>query len=70
MKGKDSQPLWADKLPRHSKPIPHIKWGDLEANMPKPLFKKFGKWMRGQTSLLCDDGQLGVYTWDFDRWIR
>jgi len=61
---------WIDKLTRHEEPCGHIRWDDIEKHAPPDELKSLSKWMNGQTMLGCDDGTGGVYTWDFDRWVR
>jgi hypothetical protein len=61
---------WVDKLTRHEEPERHIAWKDIEEHAPKKEFADFCSFMRGQTMLVRDDGDGGVYTWDFDRWVR
>ncbi len=44
---------------------PIITWQELEAVMGKREFKKFMKWIGGQTVV-----QEGVYQWDLDRYLK
>lgn len=44
---------------------PCYPWEQIEFTLPKREYKQFCKWMSGQT---CPIG--GVYTWDFDRWMK
>ncbi|MFA5049140.1 MAG: hypothetical protein WC516_09005 [Patescibacteria group bacterium] len=30
----------------------------------------FYQWLRCQTYLLMDNGKAGIYSWDYERWIR
>ncbi len=30
----------------------------------------FYKWMRGQTMMMLKGGESGIYTWDYERWLR
>ncbi|MCH8057582.1 MAG: hypothetical protein IIB78_06925 [Proteobacteria bacterium] len=32
--------------------------------------KTFYEWFCGQTGLLAKDGSLGVYVWDYERWLE
>ena len=62
---------WIDKLTRHVGECPsHIRWDDIEKHAPPEDLKKLEQWMEGQTMMVCDDGVGGVYTWDFDKWVR
>ena len=30
----------------------------------------FSEWYSGQTGLMMEDGKMGIYTSDYERWIR
>ena len=61
---------WHEKLTRHEKPVSHIAWRDIEQHAPESERNRLDDWMCGQTMLMRDDGDTGIYTWDFDRWLR
>lgn len=58
---------WLDKVVEYEKPIPHIKSLELMKIMPEELKADWNRFITGQTGLLCDDGDFGIYCWDFDR---
>jgi len=60
---------WTNKLTRHEEPISHIAKADIKEHAPPEELKKFNEWLCGQTMLLRSDGDSGIYTWDFDRWV-
>lgn len=33
-------------------------------------YRHFCKWMNGQTSMMLKSGETGVYTWDYERWLK
>jgi len=41
-----------------------IEWEHIEHRMPKRMYKRFCKWMNGQTS-----SPNGVYIWDLERFL-
>ena len=43
---------------------------DIEAELDEERFAAFTAWFEGQTGGIGDDGELLVYTYDFDRWAR
>lgn len=43
-------------------------WAEIEEHMPSPQFKRFDKWMRGQTVAILE-GKKIVYAWDLDRFL-
>lgn len=32
--------------------------------------EKFNKWMTGQTCCVLLSGEIGIYSWDYERWLR
>lgn len=44
---------------------PIIRWEEIEYVLGKRRYKKFCKWMDGQT---CVEG--GVFMWDLDRFLK
>lgn len=32
--------------------------------------ESFCRWMGGQTCAVLDDGSAGIYSWDYERWLR
>lgn len=36
---------------------------------PKEV-KAFGIWFTGQTGLITSEGEYGIYTWDYERWLE
>lgn len=33
-------------------------------------YEIFSKWMRGQTCIVLPDGKVGIYSWDYERWLK
>lgn len=33
-------------------------------------FEDFVRWMRGQTCLMMPNGEAGIYSWDYERWVK
>lgn len=61
---------WLDKVVVEEKPIPHIEQKKLLALMPAELHPAWDHFIMGQTGLHCDNGDFGVYAWDFDRFAE
>lgn len=61
---------WIKQLVTHSDPQPHISVEDLKLHMPGELKADFSAWLVGQTVIQRQDGYIGVYRWDFDRWVE
>ena len=49
--------------------IPNVPNKLLRAVLTKTAYTSLSKFMRGQTGLIRDDGDLGIYLWDFERWL-
>ena len=62
--------LWLDKVEIIKEPIPHIKEKQLMQIMPEYLKPEWERFIFGQTGLMCDDGDFGIYSWDFDRFAN
>lgn len=58
---------WLDKVVVIEKPLPHIPQQELDKIMPPELKDEWEKFIFGQTGLHCDNGDFGVYAWDFER---
>lgn len=52
------------------KDISYINTKYLRAILTKKAYKSLSKFMYGQTGILTDDGQFGIYLWDFEKWMR
>ncbi len=61
---------WREKLTHYTDPAPHFAWREIELHAPPEELEKLDKWMRGQTMTLRDDGDVGIYIWDFERWLN
>lgn len=59
--------LWDTDLDVIEKPYPHIPEGEVLAAMPEELHAEWDKFMRGQTMLVREDGQAGIYPCDLIR---
>ncbi len=51
-------------------PTPNISGKLLKAVLTKKAYKSLNNFMFGQTGLVRDDGNLGIYLWDFERWLK
>ena len=60
---------WWNFIQAEQKPVPHIPEKRIKQFMPEDIYEKYEKWIYGQTGLHCDDGDFGVYSWDFCRFI-
>jgi len=61
---------WDEKLIHHLDPVAHFAWRDIKLHAPPEEFNKLCEWMVGQTMIQRDDGDTGVYVWDFERWLH
>ena len=60
---------WLDQVVVYEEPMPHIKSKELEKIMPEELKEAWDKFINGQTGLHCADGDFGVYSCDFERFV-
>lgn len=60
---------WWKNLVTIEKPIPHIPARHISMVMPEDIKPMWETWIRGQTGLHCEDGDFGVYIWDWERFI-
>jgi len=60
---------WWESLVTIEGPFPHIPRKEIMAAMPKELHEAFGDFMMGQTCLRMDNGDSGIYPWDFERFV-
>ena len=60
---------WWKDLKVIEKPMAHIPEKHIAMVMPEDIKPMWEKWIRGQTGLHCDDGDFGVYIWDFERFV-
>jgi hypothetical protein len=49
--------------------IPYITSQLLKKYHTDAECKAFAKWFYGQTGIITEAGELGVYTWDYERWL-
>lgn len=45
--------------------VSYVPWAEVEEVLGKRRYKKFCKWMNGQTTLM-----EGVYPWDLQRFLK
>jgi hypothetical protein len=50
--------------------IPYVTYNQVALAHTKEDFENFKEWMRGQTGLLLDGDEFGIYVWDYQRWLR
>lgn len=62
---EEVQEHYTDNMVREEGYIACIPWEQIEKKMGKEGFKKFNKWMEGQTAPLG-----GVYSSDLDRYLK
>jgi hypothetical protein len=60
---------WWDGLQIIQDPIPHIPERHILMAMPELIKPLWEDWIRGQTGLHCDDGDFGVYSNDWARFV-
>jgi hypothetical protein len=50
--------------------VPYVTYNQVELAHSKKDFENFKEWMRGQTGLLLEGNEFGIYSWDYERWLR
>ncbi len=50
--------------------LPHIPEKEINKVMPDDIKPMWENWINGQTGLHCDDGDFGVYTSDWYRFVE
>ena len=60
---------WWEDLQVVKEPIPHIPQKHIDMVMPDDVKPMWENWILGQTGLHCDDGDFGVYEWDWKRFV-
>jgi hypothetical protein len=50
--------------------IPYVTYAQIMNAHTEQEFINFTKWMYGQTGLLLSNGDIGIYSWDYERWVR
>lgn len=53
----------------YEEPVPHYRWKDIQETLTDRGKDAFQKWMAGQTGCMSPEGDLGVYKWDYERWL-
>lgn len=48
----------------------YVTFAQIRAYHTREECEYFYKWMRGQTAMLLKSGHTGIYTWDYERWLR
>lgn len=48
----------------------YITYAQVKAYHTSEEYGRFCGWMNGQTAMLLKSGETGVYTWDYERWLR
>jgi len=61
---------WWEKLPIILEPYPHIPEREILGAMPEELKPLWTEFIRGQGAVGMDDGDHGIYPWDFFRFLR
>jgi|GEM_PF-2279028 len=61
---------WWETLPIILEPFPHIPQKEILAAMPEELKAFWEQFMFCKGVLLMDDGDHGIYPWDFFRFLR
>lgn len=68
---KESVVDWWDRVEvvktLEDKYFPHIPEKSILKYMPEEVVSVWSNWINGQTGLVCDDGDFGVYIWDWHR---
>lgn len=60
---------WYNRLEVVEEPYPHIPEGEILAAMPEELHNEWDSFMYGQTTLVREDGQAGIYPCDLIRFV-
>lgn len=48
----------------------YITFAQVEKHHSPEECRVFRKWMGGQTVVGLKNGRSGIYTWDYERWLR
>ena len=66
---KKTTTRWWENIEAVDKPMPHIPEKQILAVMPEDIKPMWENWICGQTCLLCDDMDSGIYKWDWERFV-
>lgn len=55
---------------RSSKGIPYVTIRDVYDDLGEQAARRLEFWMRGQTMALAENGDVMIYAWDYERWLR
>ncbi len=47
-----------------------VTWGLFEKHHTPKDLKAFSEWFSGQTGQVMKDGTMGIYAYDYERWLR
>lgn len=61
---KDYIKIWKDQ------PQLGVTYNQVKAAHTQNEYFNFCKWMSNQTVGTMDDGNAGIYSWDYERWLR
>lgn len=61
---------WADRLIDMCKTTDVIVDEQISLDLPEKYKPEFEKFMRGKTCPILDNGQKGVYSWDFEQYLK
>lgn len=50
--------------------IAYITMEMIKGSHTKREIRNFYKWYGGQTGILCKNEVVGIYTWDYKRWLE
>ncbi len=50
--------------------ISYITYAQVEKYHSPEECRHFCRWMHGQTVMGLKSGESGIYTWDYERWLR
>jgi len=64
-----NQNRWWSDLKVIKEPIPHVPESHILMVMPEEIKREWENWMRGQTGLACENGDFGVYSSDWARFV-
>lgn len=48
----------------------YVTFAQVREYHTKEESEHFCKWMHGQTAMMLKNGKTGIYTWDYERWLR
>ena len=50
--------------------IDYVTMEQIEKYHTKEEVNRFNLWFRGQTGIISDDGDVGIYRYDYERWLE